>query len=35
MSNPYEILGVGEQASDEEVKKAYQKFETHFLNRKI
>ena len=25
MSNPYEILGVGEQASDEEVKKAYRK----------
>ena len=24
MSNPYEILGVGEQASDEEVKKACQ-----------
>ena len=25
MSNPYEILGVGEQASDEEIKKAYRK----------
>lgn len=25
MSNPYEILGVSEQASDEEVKKAYRK----------
>ena len=27
MSNPYEILGVGEQASDEEVKKGIPKIE--------